>query len=70
MAMAKLGGRNTNAKAFVEASGGVTPAGITKSLKRMEDLKIVYAAPAGYKSTDAFFGHWLLSREIISLSGC
>lgn len=57
--VAKLGGKNTFSREFINASGVALPATIRKALQRLEELKILFTRDGEYRFVNPFFGWWL-----------
>jgi AAA+ ATPase superfamily predicted ATPase len=60
VAVAKAGGKNTTSKDFITFSGVTHPTTISKTLKRLEDLKILFGRNGEYKFVNPFFAQWLV----------
>ncbi|MBF0430316.1 MAG: ATP-binding protein [Fibrobacteria bacterium] len=61
--VAKAGGKNTMSKEFITLSGITHPTTIKKSLKRLEELKILFVSNGAYKFINPFFAQWLVSMN-------
>ncbi len=59
-AVAKNGGENTMSRDFINLSGVTHPTTIKKSLKRLEELKILFYVNKEYKFVNPFFAQWLV----------
>ncbi len=62
-ALARVGGKRSQSKDFLEAAGIKLPASAKRALTRLVDLEIVYGPEVGYKYFDPFFREWVL-REM------
>ncbi|MBF0105875.1 MAG: ATP-binding protein [Deltaproteobacteria bacterium] len=48
---------------FARLTGISGPASVKKSLLRLEQIKIIYRTPKGYKFANPYFKHWLLYKR-------
>ena len=60
VAVAKEGGRNTSSREFITLSGVTHATTISKALKRLKDLKILFYINGEYKFVNPFFAQWLV----------
>ena len=58
-ALAKVGGKHPQSKAFLAASGIAVPASVKRALLRLMSLEIIYGPETDYKFFDPFFREWI-----------
>lgn len=58
--LAEFNGKLVYSKGFLESTGIGQPASVTRALKRMMSLKVVYSYSGQYKFASPFFRLWLL----------
>lgn len=61
-ALARIGGRHPQSKAFLEEAGIRLPSSVKRAVTRLVELELVYDANLDYKFYDPFFRQWI-ARE-------
>ena len=61
--LAKFGGRAPQSAAFLQGVGVPLPASVSKALKRLEQLKIVFRQQGEIRFINPFFKSWLLYKD-------
>jgi hypothetical protein len=62
LGLARVGGAQPTAKAFLEASGVSQPSSVTKAISRLEREGLISRDPRGYQFFSPFFRTWLLAH--------
>ncbi len=58
--VAKAGGRNTSSRDFITLAGVKHATRISKALKRLADIRILFYIKGEYRFVNPFFAQWLI----------